>query len=71
MYAIEFRTKMIDGIIKVPKKYRPRIKRNVKVILLTEDVVDTSFNMIGELLKHPLRIPDFRPLRRETIYDRI
>jgi len=70
MYAVEFRTKITDGIIKVPEKYRKKIKYNVKVILLTEDTVDTASDMIEELLESPLRLPDFRPFKREEIYDR-
>ena len=70
MYAVEFRTKMTDGIIRVPEKYRKKMRCSVKVILLTEDTSDTSSDMIGELLRHPLRLPDFRPFRREEIYDR-
>ncbi len=37
-YAVEFRTKIIDGIIELPEKYRNKIKCEcLKVILLTED----------------------------------
>ena len=31
MYAFEFRTKIKDGIIEIPKTYRNKIKNNVKV----------------------------------------
>ena len=70
MYAVEFRTKIIDGIIEVPEKYRKKIKYLVKVILLTEDTFDTASDIIEELLESPLKLPDFRPFKREEIYDR-
>ncbi len=71
MYAVEFRTKMTDGIIRVPERYRKKMRNSVKVILLAEDTSDTSSDMIGQLLAYPLRLPDFIPLKREEIYDRI
>ncbi|MCP4350688.1 MAG: hypothetical protein GY795_34910 [Desulfobacterales bacterium] len=70
MYAVEFQTKIIDGIIEVPEKYRKKIKYNVKVILLTEDTFDTASDIIEELLESPLKLSGFRPFKREEIYDR-
>lgn len=70
MYAVEFRTKMIDGIIKVPEKYRKKMRNSVKVILLMEDISDISSDTIGELLISPLRQPDFKSFKRDEIYDR-
>lgn len=70
MYAVEFRTKVKNGVIKIPEKYMKKLKYSVKVILLTEDTDDTTCDMIENLLKSPLKIPDFRPFKREEIYDR-
>jgi len=70
MYAVEFRTKVRDGIIRIPEKYKKKIKYNVKVILLAEDAADTGSDIIEELLESPLKLLDFRPLRREAVYDR-
>ena len=53
MYAVEFRTKMSDGIIQVPEEYRKRMRGSVKVILLTGDTSDRYSDMIGELLSNP------------------
>ena len=70
MFAIEFRTIIKDGMIEIPEKYKKKIQCNVKVILLTEDAVDTASDMIDNLLESPLKLPDFRPYKREEIYDR-
>ncbi len=71
MYAVEFRTKIKDGVIELPEKYRKKMKYTVKVILLTEDAADATSDMIENLLESPLKIPDFRPFGRDEIYDRI
>ncbi len=70
MYAVEFRTIIKDGIIEIPEKYRKRLKYSVKVILLAEETDDATSDMIESLLESPVKIPDFRPLKREKIYDR-
>ena len=71
MYAVEFRTKIKNGIIEIPERYRRKIQSStVKVILLKEDALEASSDMIDRLLRSPLEIPDFKPLTREEIYDR-
>ena len=70
MQAIEFRTKIRNGIIEIPKKYRRKIKATVKVILLEEDITDTASDMIESLLESPLKLKSFTPFKREEIYDR-
>ena len=69
MYAFEFRTKIKDGIIEIPKTYRNKIKDNVKVIVLTEEN-KVSINMIDKLLSSPIKAEKFTPLSREEIYER-
>ncbi|MDM8565215.1 hypothetical protein QUF74_06125 [Candidatus Halobeggiatoa sp. HSG11] len=69
MHTVEFKTEVINGIIEIPKKYVKKPKYNVKVILLTEESVDTDYDIIDELLESPVKLPDFRPLKREEIYD--
>jgi len=68
MYAIEFRTRIKNGVIEIPEKFRRKLKDNVKVILLTEYMPDTSSDIIEELLESPLKITDFKPYKREEIY---
>ena len=70
MYAIEFRARIKNGVIEIPEKFRRKLKDNVKVILLTEYMMDTSSDIIEELLESPLKITDFKPYKREEIYDR-
>jgi hypothetical protein len=69
MYAIEFIAKIKNGIIEILEKFRRQLKDNVKVILLTEYMTDTN-DVIEELLKSPLKITDFKPYKRDEIYDR-
>lgn len=69
MYAFEFRTKIKDGIIEIPKTYRNKIKDNVKVIVLTEEN-KASINMIDKLLSSPIKAEKFTALSREEIYER-
>jgi hypothetical protein len=69
MYAVEFRTKVKNGTIEIPEVYRDRFKERVRVILLAEEESVTT-NLIDELLKHPLKVADFKPLTREEIYER-
>lgn len=69
MYAVEFQTKIKNGIIEVPEKFRVKLKDNVKVILLAEYLMDTSSDIIEELLESPLQLNDFKPYKREEIYD--
>jgi hypothetical protein len=70
MYAVEFRTKVKDGMIEIPEKYRKKLKYSVKVILLSEDIDEATSDMIESLLEYPIKMSDFRPLKREEIYDR-
>ena len=69
MEAFEFKTKIKDGIIQIPKKYTKKIGNTVKVIILSDhkskfsDIVDT-------LLEHPVKVEDFKPFSRDEIYER-
>jgi hypothetical protein len=38
--------------------------------LLVEETSKTTVNFIDQLLAHPVRVQDFRPLTREEIYAR-
>ncbi len=70
MYAIEFRTKIRDGLIEIPLEYRKKLNDNVKVIVLAEKMAERDSDIIEELLDSPLKIQGFTPLKREEIYDR-
>ncbi len=71
MYTVEFHTKIKDGIIEIPEKYRKNLTANVRVILLSEDTEEPTVDIIDELMKSPLKASEFKPLKREEIYDRI
>jgi len=74
MYTIEFQTKIEDGTIRVPKRYRRRLHEQVSdkpvrvIIYLPGQQPAAEF--IDRLLANPLRIDDFVPLRRDEIYER-
>jgi len=69
MYAIEFHTKIKNGIIQIPDQYKHKIKDNVKVIILADEP-DIQVDIIAELLHKPRQIEDFTPLKRDSIYER-
>ena len=71
MYAVEFRTKIRNGMIIIPEEYRKQITRRVKVILLSEADANTHPDFIDELLASPIKLSDFSPLKREEIYNRV
>jgi hypothetical protein len=70
MYAVEFVTKIKEGVIEVPEAHRQRFKDNVKVILLSAEEVEERDDIIARLLAHPLTISRFTPLTREEAHAR-
>lgn len=70
MYAVEFVTKIKEGVIEVPEAHREHFKDNVKVILLAEEEVQENGDMIARLLADPLDLPGFAPLTREDTHAR-
>ncbi len=70
MYAIEFQTTIKNGIIEIPRAYLRKLTNRVRVIVLVEEASKTTVNFIDQLLDHPVRVKDFRPLTREEIYAR-
>ncbi|GAB6058429.1 hypothetical protein [Desulfonatronum parangueonense] len=70
MQAIEFKTKIKDGCIYIPERYKNKISSNVKVILLTEQTMDDDMDFIDEIIKNPIKLNSFVPLKRDAIYER-
>lgn len=76
MHAIKFKTKIKNGYIQIPEKFKNCLDHTVKVIIIEEDNISTSgkyfgnVNIIDELLKSPLHLKNFVPLTREEIYER-
>lgn len=71
MLSITFEADIEDGIIKIPAEYRPKFWDRATVILLRDDELPAeNDDIIAELLDHPVKIKDFRPLSRDEIYVR-
>jgi len=70
MESIEFHTKIKNGVIKVPPKYRKKFKDTVRVILVAEGKEVHPANLIEELMAHPLKVKPFRALSREEAHAR-
>ncbi|MBF0234315.1 MAG: hypothetical protein HQK65_14945 [Desulfamplus sp.] len=73
MNAVEFKTKIKDGMIIIPEKYRKSLRENIKVILLSENNENNEnyqYDIIDELLNKPLKAKDFEPMSRKEIYER-
>jgi hypothetical protein len=67
MYAIEFWSRVKDGMIEIPAEYRDRVTDEVKVIVLTDGHERTD-NLIDRLLEAPLQVQGFKPLTRDEIH---
>ena len=70
MEAIEFKSKIKNGIIQIPEKYKQKIGNTVKVIVITEKKAKQS-DIIDKLLANPIKLKDFSPFSREEIYERL
>ena len=74
MYAVEFKTKIKNGMIELPKRLKGTFTDTVKVIILKEDSstlqINTGPDIIDRLLASPLEIKGFQPLKRDEIYAR-
>ena len=70
MEVIEFKTKIKNGTIRIPKKYKQRTRNNVKVIIISEQGTRQS-DIIDKLLANPIISKDFSPFLREEIYERL
>ena len=70
MEAIEFKSKIKNGIIQIPEKYKQKIGNTVKVIIITEKKAKQS-DIIDKLLANPIKSKDFLPFSREEIYERL
>jgi len=71
MHAIKFITKIKNGYIELPEKFKKSLKHKVKVIIIGEDnKYFGNVNIIDELLKSPLHLKNFVPLTRDEIHER-
>jgi hypothetical protein len=70
MEAIEFKTKIRNGTIQIPKKFKQRTGNTVKVIIISEQGTKQA-DIIDKLLANPIKSKDFSPFLREEIYERL
>lgn len=70
METIQFRTKIKNGVIEIPKKYQGKFKDSVRVILVAESTEAKAIHYLDELMAHPLKVKGFRPLTREEAHAR-
>jgi hypothetical protein len=70
METVQFKTRIKNGIIEVPKKYQGKFKDNVRVILVAESTKAKAADYLDELMAHPLKVKGFRPLTREEAHAR-
>jgi len=75
MFAIEFRAKIKNGTIELPKKFRKVLTENVKVIILKEETltvrqVPPEHTIIDQLLAEPIKMKEFSPFSREEAHAR-
>ena len=68
MRAYEFKAQIKNGTIQIPQKFTRRIGNTVRVIILA-DYESEHPDMIEDLMKNPIEIDDFTPLKREEIYE--
>ena len=70
MVTVQFKTKIKNGVIQVPKKYQGKLKDNVRVTLQVENKKGKTKNYLDTLLAHPVKVKNFRPMTREQVYAR-
>jgi hypothetical protein len=70
MVTIQFKSKIKNGFIEVPKKYREKLRDDVHVILKAETPRGKSQNYLDKLIAHPVKVKKFSPMTREQIYAR-
>jgi len=73
MYAVEFQACVQNGMIEIPKSYQADLPSQIRVIILTDKsyvVRHKKENIIARLLESPRKVGNFRPMKREEIYER-
>jgi hypothetical protein len=70
METVQFKARIKNGVIEVPKKYQGKFKDNVRVILVAESSKAKAADYLDELMEHPLKVKGFRPLTRDEAHVR-
>lgn len=69
MVTVQFKSKIKNGVIEFPSKYKGKLRENVRVTLRAETRKGKSKNYLDTLLAHPVKVKKFSPLTREQITD--
>lgn len=70
MVTVQFKSRIKDGVIEIPKKYKERLHDHVRIILKADTPRSRSKNYLDTLLAHPVKVKKFTPMTREQIYAR-
>jgi len=71
MQIIEFRAKIKDGVIQIPARFKGKVADDaVRVILVPTGESSSQSDFIDKLMTRPLKVNNFKPLRRDEIYAR-
>jgi hypothetical protein len=65
MQTIEFRTKIKNGIIHIPAKFKGKVANDVQVILFAQSEKNNQLDIIDELMANPLKVAGFKPMTRD------
>jgi len=65
MRTIEFRTKIKNGIIHIPAKFKGKVADDVQVILIAQSEKNNQLDIIDELMANPLKVAGFKPMTRD------
>jgi len=70
MQTIEFRTKIKNGIIQIPAKFKGKVADDVQVILISKSEKKAKTDIIDELMSHPLKVRGFKLMTRDEAHAR-
>ena len=70
MVTVQFKAKIKNGVIQVPKKYQGKFTDSVRVTLHIEGKKTAPINYLDQLLTNPVKVENFKSLTREQIYAR-
>lgn len=70
MQTIEFHTKIKNGIIQIPAKFKGKVADDVQVILISKSGKKSQPDIIDELMATPLKVKGFKPLTRDEAHAR-
>ncbi|MBL8088991.1 MAG: hypothetical protein JNJ43_01590 [Anaerolineales bacterium] len=64
MVTVQFKTKIKNGVITIPKKYQNKLSESVRVILRVENKKKSSINYLDLLMANPIKVENFNFLTR-------